>query len=205
MRPLRFVLWLLPLCSPAAAQARPERQFSHGRLVSRADPSAVLEPAGAFRYAGGQVIDIFNVAGAEQHFFIDAGPDSTIRRFYWVQFEHYYPTNSNVYDYSRITQRPVRIGALDFMGDVRVIPDYFTFDARVGSDSKAAEQFLRARGLRVTGTYVTLRLFHLPDSSRRSELMMIYGELLLPGVSQDSVASGIVRHAQEQIRVRAPG
>ena len=43
------------------------------------------------------------------------------------------------------------LGRLDFAGDVRVGPNYFTDDDRPGSDSKAAEEFLRAKGFNIDG------------------------------------------------------
>ena len=78
----------LLLASTIAAQAAPTRQVHGDTLVSPADPAATLIVNTAFPYAGGQVIDILKVAGAEQYFFIDAGPDHAIRRFYWIQFEY---------------------------------------------------------------------------------------------------------------------
>ncbi len=81
----------LLLASTLAAQTAPTRQVHGDTLVSPADPAATLIVNPAFRYAGGQVIDILKVAGAEQYFFIDAAPDQSIRRFYWIQFEYFYP------------------------------------------------------------------------------------------------------------------
>ncbi len=199
---LRLVIVLVMLPFMATAQTLPERPFRDGKLVSKAGPPVTLEPGKAFHYAGGQVIDIFKVAGAEQHFFVEVAPDSAIRRFYWVQFEHYYPDNSHQYDFTGIKQQPVRLGLLDFMGDVTVAPGYFTSGNRAGSDSEAGAQFLRARGYKLDGTFVRLRLFHLPDSSRRKELMIIYGETLPSGVSEEALKSVIIQRAQENLKVQ---
>ena len=199
---LRLVIVLVMLPFMATAQTLPERPFSDGKLVSKADPAVTLAPGKAFHYAGGQVIDIFKVAGAEQHFFIDAAPDSAIRRFYWIQFEHYYPDNSHQYDFTGIKQQPIRLGPLDFMGDITVAPGYFTSGNRAGSDSEAGAQLLRARGYKLDGTFIRLRLFHLPDSSRRRELMIIYGEILPSGVSEETLKSVIIQRAQENLKVQ---
>jgi hypothetical protein len=181
--------------------AVPLREVKGGTLISPADPAASFTFDKAFPYAGGQSIDILKVAGAEQYFFIDAAPDRSIRRFYWIQFEHYYPSNTDTYDYSGIPQKPVALGRLAFMGDVRVSPDYFTMDDRPGSDSKAASDFLRAKGFKFAGTFVSLRLFHLPDATKRRELMIIYGELLPGGSSEEGAKSEITAHAQANIKV----
>jgi hypothetical protein len=181
----------------AHAQTAPHLRQVHGdTLISTMDPAARFIVGAPFRSAGGQVIDILNVAGAEQQFFVDATPDRTIRRFYWIQFEHYYPANGSTYDYSWFVHHPVRIGRLTFEGDVRVRANYFTMDQRPGSDSKAAETFLRAKGYKLGGTFVTLRLFHLPDDTKRKELMVIYGEAVTDSASSGRIQEEITAHAQ---------
>ena len=201
MRLLPAAILVTLLSSPAIARGAQLRKVDGGTLISTADPAASFTFDEAFPYAGGQSIDILKVAGAEQYFFIDAAPDRSIRRFYWVQFEHYYPSNTDTYDYSGIPQKPVALGRLAFMGDVRVSPDYFTMDDRPGSDSKAAANFLRAKGFKLDGTFVSLRLFHLPDTTKRRELMIIYGEILPEGASEKSVTAGITARAQANIKV----
>ncbi|HQQ76315.1 MAG TPA: hypothetical protein PLB01_03090 [Thermoanaerobaculia bacterium] len=183
------------------AQAAPLREVNGDTLVSPADPVGSFVFDKAFRYAGGQTIDVMKIAGAEQHFFVDAAPDRSIRRFYWIQFEHFHPDNTRTYDFSKIPQKPVSIGRLAFAGDLRVKADYFTMDQRPGSDSKAAEDFLRARGFKLDGTFVTLRLFHLPDDTKRSELMIIYGEALPAGASEERFKAEITAHAQANLKV----
>jgi hypothetical protein len=192
----------LLLSATLLAQAPRLRKVDRDTLISTADPAASLVFGKSFPYAGGQAIDVLKVAGAEQHFFVDAAPDRSIRRFYWVQFEHYYPDNTHAYDFSRIPQKPFSIGRLGFMGDVRVKPNYFTMDDRPGSDSKAAADFLRAKGFKLDGTFVTLRLFHLPDETRRRELMIIYGEVLPSDEAGEELKSEITAHAQANVKVR---
>ena len=197
------LLLLLLRSSTLAAQDAPLRQVSKGTLISRSDPAASFEIDRAFHYVGGQTIDILGVAGAEQYFFMDTAAAHSIRRFYWIQFEHYYASNTATYDYTGMALHPVQLGSIPFLGDIRTIPQYFTDDNRPGSDSKAAEDFLVAHGLALQGTFVTLRLFNLPDSTRRRELMVIYGELLPNGASEERVRSTITAHAQANIGVRA--
>jgi len=192
------------LLSPTALRGQaptPLRTIHGDTLISPADPAArfVIHPP--FRSAGGQLIDIQRVAGAEQQFFIDAGPDSTIRRFYWIQFEHYYPDNTHAYDYSWAPFQPVTVGRFPFVGDVRVRDHYFTMDQRPGSDSKAAEEFLRARGYKLGGTFVVLRLFHLPDATKRKELMILYGEAVADSASSGRTQAEITARAQAGLSI----
>ena len=192
-----FLVLLAP--SLLGAQSAPTREVHGDTLVSAADPAARLVFSAPFRFAGGQVIDILKVAGAEQYFFIDAADDGSIRRFYWVQFEHYYPGNDHTYDFSSMNLKPVPMGRLEFIGDVRVRNEYFTMDKRPGSDSQAAVTFLRDKGFNVDGTFATLRLFHLPDASRRRELMIIYGERVPAGTVDSLIAPDLTAHAQASL------
>jgi hypothetical protein len=201
MRLRRALCLVVLLSSRLVAQAPPTRNVSAGTLTSKADPAAVFVVDNTFRYAGGQTIDILKVAGAEQYFFIEAAPDHSVQRFYWLQFEHYYPTNSDTYDYSGIKQQPVPLGRLRFMGDVRTSRNFFTMDDRPGSDSKAAELFLRARGFTLSGTFVSLRLFYLPDSTKRRELMIIYGERLADSAADTLLTTAITSHAQAGLTI----
>lgn len=200
--PMRFspaTILVLLLPSILDAQSAPTREVHGDTLISRADPRATFVFAKPFHFAGNQTIDILKVAGADQYFFIDADEHHAIRRFYWVQFEHYYPTTSYTYDFSGMNLKPVPLGRLAFLGDVRVRDNYFTMDQRPGSDSKAAETFLRANGFKLDGTFATLRLFHLPDSTRRRELMIIYGEMVPGGTPEASVAAAITANAQANV------
>jgi hypothetical protein len=194
---MRLCLALLVLTpSILGAQAGLTRQVHGDTLISGADPVARFVFAPPFQPAGGQAIDVVKVAGAEQYFFIDAAEDKSLRRFYWVQFEQYYPSNTYTYDFSQFRQTPVPLGRLIFQGDVRVRANYFTMDTRPGSDSKAAREFLLARGFKLDGTFATLRLFYLPDSTRRRELMIIYGERVPEGTTEASIAEGLTARAQ---------
>ena len=192
---------ILSLLTPSilGAQAASTRDVRGDTLVSHADPAVTLVFSKPFQFAGSQAIDVLKVAGADQYFFIDAAEDRSIRRFYWVQFEHYYPTNEHTYDFSSMNLKPVPIGRLTFLGDVRVRDNYFTMDPRPGSDSKAAETFLRARGFKLDGTFATLRLFYLTDESRRRELMIIYGESVPAGTSASTIAPDLTARAQANL------
>lgn len=178
-----------------------ERSVTGHRLHSDSDPTVTLEVPSSFEYAGGQAFDIFHVAAAEQHLFVEPGPNRSIKRFYWFQFEHYYPANNHTYDYSGIKQQPVKLGPLTFMADARVSDHYFTSDPRPGSDSEAALKLLRQKGYETEGKYVRVRMFHLPDDSRRKELMVIYGEQLGGNVNEEEAKIAATKRAMEGLKV----
>ena len=173
-----------------------ERTVNGQTLTSHSDPAVTITVAPAFKYAGSQAFDIEHIAAAEEHLFVDAAPDKSIRRFYWVQFEHYYPTNNYHHDYSSFKQQPVPLGPLTFQADVHRQKDYFTSDNRPGSDSAATLNLLRSKGYKVDGDFVRVRMVYLSDSARK-ELMIIYGERIAQQTDQD-----LVQHAKANLTVR---
>jgi hypothetical protein len=64
---------------------------------------------------GGHVFILYDVARAEQHFFVDADQAGLVKRLYWVQFEGYLPDNNHSYKYK--AARTVKLGGLDFIAD----------------------------------------------------------------------------------------
>jgi hypothetical protein len=145
-------------------------------LTSPELPGVSLDFAKFLTYAGGQRFNLYGVATAEQHFFVETGQEGTIRRFYWVQFEHYLATNEHRYKYK--AERVARVGDLDFIVDTSVFAHYFGKESNPASDSAKAKAFFTAKGYRMPDAIVRARCFYLPDSSNRSELMIIYGEAL---------------------------
>ncbi len=197
------IAWIVLLSTMAAAQGRPERAFADGRLVSNADPHITFVLGSAFHYAGAQVRDIANIASAEQHFFADAGLDSVVGRFYLIQFEHYYPNNQNVYDLAGVASlQPVTIGGTEFLGDVRLRRLNPTAGSRARPEPDDVEAFLRSKGYTLDGTFVRARLFYRTDASQCKVLMVIYGEGLAAGQSEDAGRSTILEHVTETLDFR---
>jgi hypothetical protein len=163
--------------SAEQAKATPARVVK-GQILDSADMPAVrLKFDDAFRYVGSQEFILYEVARAEQHFFLDADKEGRIRRMYWVQFEGYLPTNTRSYNY-RLQQR-VNLGGLEFIADsaARKIET----GGRPDSDGARARAFLAGKGYRMASDDVLWqRLVHLVDEARRNELMVIYLEDLSP-------------------------
>ena len=121
---------------------------------------------------------LYDVANAEQHFFVDADKDGRIKRMYWVQFEGYLPSNTHSYDYK--ATKTVKIGGLDFIADATA-RNIKANPGRPDSDGNRARAFLTTKGYRLGSDEVmTQRLVHLIDEAKRNELMIIYLEDLGP-------------------------
>jgi hypothetical protein len=150
------------------------RKVSGRVLTSKDIPAVQIEFDKAFKYAGAQSFVLYNVANAEQHFFVDADKDGRIKRFYWIQFEGYLPDNTHTYNYN--SPKIVNSGGFDFFADsyARSLTGNL---GRPDSDGNRARAFLAAKGFKMASTEVMYqRLVHLVDERKRNELMIIYAE-----------------------------
>ncbi len=172
---------VIVVVSPIAAQeAAPSaaslRSVQGQTLVSNELPRADLTFGKEFHYVGGQKVNLYGNADAEQHIFV-VSRDRVVERFYWVQFEHFLPTNKHTYDYR--PDRTTDIGGLRFIYDVKSWPDYAANQMEdPASDGAAIARLLDEHNLVFPKKTVRVRMFHLPTPNRRTELMIIYGEAL---------------------------
>jgi len=182
-------------------------------LTSTEMPSVRLEFDKGFTYVGSQDFILYDVARAEQHFFVDADKQKRIKRMYWVQFEGYLPSNTNAYRYK--VNKSVNIGGLDFIADayarnIKVNP------GRPDSDGSRARIFLESKGYRLASDDIlSQRLVHMADEAKRNELMIIYMEDLsgmeltaadLTGNGKavgrwDEISNGLLNRAMKGMKV----
>lgn len=164
-------------------------------LVSAETPKVRLKFDKAFKYIGSQDFILYEVARAEQHFFVDADSQGRIKRMYWVQFEGYLPSNNQAYRYK--INKTINLGGFEFIADayarnVKANP------GRPDSDGSRARAFLESKGYRMASDEVlSQRLVHLVDEAKRNELMIIYLEDLAgTGLTASELASGGRAEAQ---------
>lgn len=167
----------------------PSRTVSGQVLTSTELPAVRLKFDKEFKYAGNQSFVLYDVANAEQHFFVDADKNGRIRRLYWIQFEGYLPNNTHTYDYK--STKIVNLGGLEFIADAYA-RNAKASPSRPNSDGSRARAFLESKGYRM-GSDETLsqRLVYLVDEAKRNELMIIYLEDLSPlGFTATDLAPG---------------
>ncbi len=185
-----------------------------GQVLTSTDMPAIrLAFDKRFKYIGGQTFILYNVATAEQHFFVDADEQGQVKRFYWVQFEGYLPNNTHAYDYKG--GKAVNIGGLDFIADAYA-RNIKTNPSPPDSDGSRARAFLESKGYRMASDELLLqRLVHLVDKAKRHELMIIYTEDLsgtgltaadLAAGGQaaarwDEIVSGLLERASKSMKV----
>lgn len=215
---IRTALLGLLFSALALAQNAPspgvQRQVRGQTIISKEFPAADLTFPEDFRYVGGQVVNLYGNAEAEQHLFARAAGSGPVQGFYWVQFEHFLPSNNMTYDYK--PERTTDIGDLRFIYDVKSFLGYAAMqsdDPR--SDGAAMSALLARHDLAFPKKAVRVRMFYLPTSDRRTELMIIYGESLsddskIP-VSDDGVrlddaspeaAKAVLDHARQGLTIR---
>jgi len=173
---LTFVLILVLSIISFAQGGSPLRQVKSRVIKSSSMPAVDLEFGKGFKYAGGHKFVLYDVANAEQHFFVDADNEGRVKRMYWVQFEGYLPTNNHTYKYT--PTKTVNIGGLDFIAD-GYSRNIKTNPGRAGGDGTRAREFLATKGYRLASDDVlSQRLVHLIGN--RDELMIIYLEDMTP-------------------------
>lgn len=186
----------LSLSLLVSAQTPPITRTVTGQvLTSKETPAVRLEFDKAFKYIGSQSFVLYDVANAEQYFFVDADKDGRMKRFFWVQFEGYLPTNTHSYNYK--SPKIVNAGGFDFFADV--YPRSLKGDlGRPDSDGNRARAFLTAKGFKMIGTeFMSQRLVHMVDQAKRNELMIIYIEDLSDtGLTAADLSEGGSAHAR---------
>ena len=158
----------------AEQKSKPFRMVKGQVITSTEKPAVRIEFDKAFKYVGGHEFILYDVANAEQHFYVDADKDGRIKRMYWVQFEGYLPINSHTYNY-RVT-KTANIGGLEFVADAYA-RNIKANPGRPDSDGARARAFLESKGFRLASDDVmSQRLVHLIGEPKRDELMIIYME-----------------------------
>jgi hypothetical protein len=174
-------------CSLMAAPKAPERVVEGNRLISHGDPAITIQVPRSAVYLAAERWDLYDVADCELHLFVEASADKTVKTMYWIQFEAYLPTNEHTYDYGK--DEPVTFAGLPFWKSSNFGPTNNT--PRAGGDGERTRQMLARAGYKLPAERMSVRLVHLPDESRRKELMIIYAEdLALSGYTAAQLLDG---------------
>ena len=192
----RRALLSAALVVSAATQLPPPAHRPAGQVLpASVGPIRELRFAKEFRYVGGQRFILKKVADAEQHFFVVAGEDGTIRRLYWIQFEKLLPGVGESYDYS--TDEAVTVDGVAFRRNT------WRWEGSPDPDSDRAAMYalLEKRGYRIPDGALRIRLVHVPESNRREELMVVYAEAPDPQNGAPLAEADVQQHATEWLHV----
>lgn len=194
-----------------AADKAPERMVKASTITSKNDPAITIKLPKSAQYVGADRWNLYNVADAELHVFVEADAQKQVQRLYWVQFEAYLPDNTHTYNYS-FTEKLTHAG-LEF--DVTTNFRSTSGPTRAGSDREHVMTMLEKSGYKIPAETMSLRLVHLPDESKRKELMFIYAEdLATSGFTTEQlktpegqekwreIRTGLIERALERIKLR---
>ncbi len=203
---------LLPAALLAQASA-PDRTVQGSSVTSTHDPAVRITVPKAARYAGSERFVLYGVADCEIEVFVEADAAKNVSRLYWIQFEGYLASKPDLH-HEYDSPRHATLGGWDFYVDTW--PRQSDEVIRPGSDREAVERILKAKGYKMPGSMMYVRLVHLLDSEKRKELMIIYGEdLQSTGVTAaslkegganfsrwPSLETGLIERAKKQIAVQ---
>ena len=146
-------------------------------LRSEKLPVIAIQIDPQFRYAGSTSFILYDIAHAEQHHFVLAGPERRVLRRLWFQFEGYLEDNNRTYKYSGMDR--LSLNGFTFLQDTYAYNIEQASEERPTSDSAHATIFLHEKGYLLTGDMMSHRMVWL-DADLRNELMIIYSEVLDP-------------------------
>jgi len=172
--------------------APPERKVVGNVVSSERDPEVRIELPKAAQYVGADRWVLYGIADCELHAFVEADAQKNAQRLFWVQFEGYLPSHPDL-RYKYDSPKHATIGGMDFYVDTWVRTKDATTES--GSDREHIEALVRAKGYRMRQAMMYVRLVHLLDKEKRKELMIIYGEDLVPtGFTAAELSEGGIAH-----------
>ena len=158
----------------AGGRGGPEAEVEGHTLRIDSWPSVSIEVDSSLTYVGSRSFELYDVAAAETHVFLEAGPDSVVDRLYWFQVEQVLPASHHHYDYSRLP-RTAAVAGLRFMADARFGAGYSEDTVAADGDTAQVLRLLAAAGYRIPAEMMRLRMVTVDVTGRR-ELLMIYLE-----------------------------
>jgi len=162
----------------AAVSATPAARVEANRVTHPAEGISVRVPETA-AYVGSERFNLYDVADAEVHVFVEADAGKRMRRLWWVQFESYLPSLPQYhYDYS--SDRRSELGGVTTW--LRSNPASTSSPTRAGSDREHVFGILKRAGIVIPAEVMNVRMVQLLDDPKgtgqgaRRELMVIYSE-----------------------------
>lgn len=172
----------------AQGQTAPERRVQGNTITSARSPGIGIELPKEARYLGAERWDLYGVADCELHVWVEADRERVVKRLYWVQFEAFLPGKPEA-RYKYPFTRTEEIGGFTF--DVRARFGGKEDTAKPESDAGHVRGMVKAAGYQLPQDTMNVRLVHLPDEQKRTELMIIYLEdLQMAGVKAEDLMPG---------------
>ena len=170
-----------PAPDPAAVPSTPAAAVNGRTVTHPGEKVSIMVPAAA-TYVGAERFNLYGVADAEIHVFVEADAAKRVQRLYWIQFESYLPANDHRYNYADGNTR------FDLWGTPTWLawgPRLTSAPSRPGSDRESVMRILARQGYALPPEMQNVRLVQMLDDPAgtgrgRRELMLIYSEDLAP-------------------------
>lgn len=162
----------------AAVPSAPAASVSANMITHPVEKIRIRVPEKA-EYLGSERFNLYGVADAEIHIFVEADAARKLQRLWWVQFESYLPGPMNHrYNYAE-GNRPIELGGVRTW--LRSGPVSTAAPMRAGSDREHVMGILNRAGISIPPEMMNVRLVQLlddPEGTGRGtrELMIIYSE-----------------------------
>ena len=168
----------MPPAAKEAVSAVPAASVS-GNVVSHSGEKVRIRVPAEAAYAGSERFNLYGVADAEIHVFVEADSAKRMQRLYWVQFESYLPSNDHRYNYADGNTR------FDLWGGTPTWlvwgPRLTSAPYRAGGDRESVMRILSKAGYTIPAEVLNVRMVQMLDDPEgsgrgRRELMIIYSE-----------------------------
>ena len=171
----------MPPVKATAVSSIPAASVSGNVITHLGEKVRVRVPEKA-TYVGTERFNLYGVADAEIHVFVEADAAKKMQRLYWVQFESYLPDNDHRYNYFDGNTRFDLWGAPTWLvwGPRSTSAPY-----RAGGDRESVMRILSRGGYTIPAEVLNVRMVQMLDDPEgsgrgRRELMIIYSEDLAP-------------------------
>ena len=155
----------------------PEHRVAGTSVFSTELPKAKVTLPKSFNYVGADRWNLFDVADCEIQVFVEADKQKRVKSYCWVQFEAYLPSEPT-YSYEYKNGTDIKIAGLDFNMRPRFGP--METSPKPGSEIEHVIRLVSAAGYTFPREIVNVRLVHLPEPTKRRELMILYAEDMAP-------------------------
>lgn len=186
-----LAITLAPATTLAAeADPTPTRTVEGTTVISDLHPAVKVTVPQSAVFVGSVRWPLYDVVDAEIYLFVEADQDKVVERLYLIQFEAYLPSHPELkFDYPTSNPEKTDLGPFS----VHVRPEFSTAkgggDAPAGSDVGQMQKLLSDNGYTLPYGALSVRFVHLPTPDQRKELLMVYGETLVPAVLQINEAA----------------
>jgi hypothetical protein len=158
----RLVVMLALLVQPVSAQ----RTVQHV-LRSATLPPLTVTVSSDLSYLGQLKYDVGDVARAEEYVFADTARGK-IRRAFIAHFEHFIPSNAQVFNYPRLQM--ATLGQHEYLHQTWAIRAFDLFAV------PAMQNFLHTRHLEAEASWLVDRYVRVVDEERKNEVIFFYLE-----------------------------